>query len=175
MSTICLGVRALSWPWAGGHLWVYLNWVLGLQALGCKVIWLEAVSIPASNVEKHLAALKARLEPFGLAESIALCSRDSGECLSAHYGASVGLADALDADLLLNVAYDDLPAALLRRFRRSALVDIDPGQTQVWMSGNYLKLPKHDVYFTIGETVGRPGSLVPRWCRPTQPILRHQR
>jgi len=162
MSTnVCLGVRALFAPWAGGHVWVYLNWALGLRALGCNVIWLEAVSIPAFKVAEHLAALQARLEPFGLAENIALYSRDSGECLSENYGASVSLSQALAADLLLNVAYDDIPAALVERFRRSALIDIDPGQTQVWMSGNHLRLPKYDVYFTIGETVGRPGSLFP--------------
>jgi len=153
---------------------VYLNWALGLRALGCNVIWLEGVPHSGFEVEEHLGALTKRLEPFGLAKSIALYSRDSGQCLSANYGACVPLADAVGSDLLLNMAYDDIPAPLLARFRRSALIDIDPGQTQVWMSGNYLKLPKHHVYFTIGETVGRPGSLVPdcgiRWQYTPPPV-----
>jgi hypothetical protein len=66
--------------------------------------------------------------------------------------------EAFDADLLLNLAYG-VPA--VERFRRSALVDIDPGLTQVWMTAYGMKLPPHDLYFTIGETVGQPGALFP--------------
>jgi hypothetical protein len=55
----------------------------------------------------------------------------------------------------------------VRRFRRSALVDIDPGLLQLWMSGGGIQVPRHDVYFTIGETVGQPGGRIPdlglRW------------
>ena len=43
--TVCLSTnQTLNYPHGGGHLWVYLNWALGLQALGCEVIWLETVS-----------------------------------------------------------------------------------------------------------------------------------
>jgi len=42
-ATVCLLANALSYPEGGGHLWVYLNWALGLRALGCQVIWLERV------------------------------------------------------------------------------------------------------------------------------------
>ncbi|PYS11216.1 MAG: hypothetical protein DMG17_23055 [Acidobacteria bacterium] len=161
---VCLAVKALSFPWAGGHLWVYLNWALALRSLGWDVVWMEAVSTTDQNIEEHFAALKARLEPFGLADSIALYAKGSGRCLSSNYGAPVSVGEALRSDLLLNFGYDDVPAALVASFRRSALVDIDPGQTQVWMSGNYLKLPQHDIYFTIGETVGSPGSRFPNCC-----------
>ncbi len=36
-----LSANTLSYPQGGGHMWVYLNWALGLRALGCRVIWLE--------------------------------------------------------------------------------------------------------------------------------------
>jgi len=43
--TVCLSTnQTLNYPHGGGHLWVYLNWALGLRALGCEVIWLETVS-----------------------------------------------------------------------------------------------------------------------------------
>src|SRR5437867_12665281 len=42
--TACLApANTMAYPNGGGHLWVYLNWVLGLRALGCQVIWLEVV------------------------------------------------------------------------------------------------------------------------------------
>src|SRR5918994_4289075 len=108
--TVCLSTnQTLNYPHGGGHLWVYLNWALGLQALGCKVIWLETVSNkesisalrsrrkygrlrlkrddlvePASDlvheVQSNVATLKIRLKRYGLADNLALHSRD-GEAL----------------------------------------------------------------------------------------------
>jgi hypothetical protein len=79
--------------------------------------------------------------------------------------------EAVEADLLLNLVYDIPPVG---RFRRSALVDIDPGLTQIWMSEGHMKVPHHDVYFTTGETVGRAGASVPdcglRW-HYTPPVV----
>lgn len=40
-------------------------------------------------------------------------------------------------------------------------MDIDPGLLQVWISTGQLQVPRHDVYFTIGETVGTPAATFP--------------
>src|SRR5688500_6356709 len=54
--TVCLSTNTtLSYPQGGGHLWVFLNWALGLRALGCEVIWLGTVSD-----EESAAALQSR-------------------------------------------------------------------------------------------------------------------
>ncbi len=34
--TVCLYAKTLYYPTGGGHLWIYLNWALGLRALGCE-------------------------------------------------------------------------------------------------------------------------------------------
>jgi hypothetical protein len=47
---------------------------------------------------------------------------------------------------------------LLAMARRTALVDIDPGLLQFWMSTGQLTVPRHDCYLTTGETVGTPGA-----------------
>ena len=75
-STICLFANTIEYPEGGGHLWVYLNWALGLRALGCQVIWLEGVEprTPESELRANVLALKNRLERYGLAEQVALCS-----------------------------------------------------------------------------------------------------
>jgi hypothetical protein len=55
-ATVCLSTNtSLSYPQGGGHLWIFLNWALGLRALGCEVIWLETVSS-----EESVAALNRR-------------------------------------------------------------------------------------------------------------------
>src|SRR5437016_12174528 len=77
------------------------------------------------------------------------------------------------ADLLLNFHYAISPG-LLARFRCTALVDIDPGLLQFWISRGQLSVPNHDVYFTIAEGVGRRGgknpSDNPSWI-PIQPAV----
>jgi hypothetical protein len=162
--TVCIApVRTLEYPEGGGHLWEYLNWVLGLLALGCKVIWLEAVaaSTPAGEIRSKVAALKLRLEHYGLVNCLALYSPiDEPLPLGVAAMGCLDLDAAALADLLLEFRYDT-PLHVLKRFRRSALLDIDPGLSQAWISKGRISLTPHDVYFTTGETVGQPGTRIP--------------
>jgi hypothetical protein len=113
------------------------------------------------DLSQRLKDLKARLAPYGFADDVVVWTAEEvdpdlcfEDCLSV---------DAItDADLLLNINYHT-PASVVARVRRSALIDIDPGLLQTWVSdGTYeLSLPHHDVYFTIGETVGQPGARFP--------------
>ena len=158
MTTVCVAANTIHYPEGGGHLWVYLNWALGLRSAGCDVIWLEglAADTELDDARRLVGDLQERLGAYGLADSLALC--DWGPTpLPAHLVDTVGVLDtdaAAEADLLLNLAY--MPnAELVARFRRSALLDIDPGLLQVWMREGSVAIPPHDVYLTIGETVGR--------------------
>jgi hypothetical protein len=147
-----------------------LNWALGLRALGCRVLWLEPIppELPAEQVRGMVALQKQRLKHYGLDDGLALCSTTeeqlppglAGDCLD-------GVAAADRADLLLDLRYD-LPSNVLSRFRRTALLDIDPGELQYWVSSGRIKLSPHDAYFTIGETVGRPGAKFPDAGLPWQ-------
>ncbi len=160
---VCLFTCALDYPKAGGYMWVYLNWALGLRSLGCQVIWLERVfpTTPVHEVQASVTALKRRLQMYGLSESVALCSW-TGEPLPAGAGEGcLDLETAAGAYLLLNLGYYGVPAAVVGRFRRSALVDIDPGLMQIWMTRAAFRVARYDVYFTIGETVGQSGARFP--------------
>ena len=159
--TVCLLARTLTTPTAGGHMWVYLNWALGLKALGCRVIWLEVVSpaTPSNQVQALTRALRSRLAPFGLHERIALSSTSREPLTAEATAGSLDLDAAAEADLFLDIAY--APAHIVERFRRSAMLDIDPGLCQLWVSRGQIDLPRHDVYLTIGETVGRPEARFP--------------
>jgi hypothetical protein len=160
VTAVCLAANTIGYPEGGGHLWVYLNWALGLRANGCEVVWLEGVWPGSPDVPALLAGLTSRLERYGLADRVALFSV-TGEPLPHDVATRCLDVDAAgDADLLLNLAYE-IPAAIVKRFRRSALLDIDPGLLQIWMSAGDVAIAPHDVYFTIGETVGQPGRHVP--------------
>jgi hypothetical protein len=160
--SVCLCVSTLEYPEGGGFLWVYLNWALGLRALGQRVIWLEDVASRASGgkLSASVAALRDRLEPYGLGDSIALWPRGGEPPPPELAGTVLDIDAAAEADLLLNFRYG-VAAALVKRFRRSALVDIDPGLLQCWIQGGHIEVAPHAVYFTTGETVGRPGSRFP--------------
>ncbi|TMI73939.1 MAG: hypothetical protein E6H05_08210 [Bacillati bacterium ANGP1] len=187
--TVCLApARTIDYPEGSGHLWVYLQWALALRALGCRVIWLEGVDpsargTPQASKPRHLRAgdprklvpmLRARLQPYGLAESLALFSLP-GDPLPPDVAAmALDLDAAATADLLVNL-WHSLPARVVRRFRRSAFVDTDPGLLQIWMSTGDIAVAPHDLYFTIGETVGAPGTRFPdcglRWHYTPPPVF----
>src|SRR5256712_1036146 len=165
--TVCVSGRGNLPPVVGGHLWVYLNWALGLRALGCRVIWLEVVdrSVAPDATRERAAALRSQLEGFGLAQSLALEPKVEGY---------LDLDAAAAADLVLDLGYC-AETEMVRRFRKSALVDIDPGLTQCWISEGQMALAPHAVYFTIGETVGTPAARFPdcglRWHYTPPPVF----
>ncbi len=169
----------LGYPEGGGHLWVYLNWALSLKALDCRVIWLEdigelAATRPRAEVERDIATLSARLESYGLSGALALTSFTGHELDPGLVEGRLDLeAAAAEADLMLDFAYDTPPWAL-ERFRRTALVDLDPGLLQLWMSQGKLQVSDHDVNLTIGETVGTSEARFPdgglRWHHTPSPV-----
>jgi len=144
--------RVASVPWAAGHFWMYAQYVDGLRRLGCDVWWLEELTVSGhATGEQRIATLRARLRPLGLADKILLYRWD-GEDEPTYLTCSARQADQVLAgtDLLLNFHYE-MAAALLGRFRRTALVDIDPGMLQLWWRQGHLRIHQHDRYFSIGE------------------------
>lgn len=172
--TVCLvPANTIGYPNGGGHFWEYLNWALALREVGARVIWLEGVDVDDGDdstarrrrwrgrpVGECVATLKARLEPYGLADAVALYSMN-GEPIPADLAqGGLDLDAAAEADLLLNL-WHSVPPPVVRRFRRTAFVDTDPGLLQVWMTTGDIRVAPHDVYFTIGETVGTSAARFP--------------
>jgi hypothetical protein len=140
---------------------VYLNWALGLRAAGCDVIWLEVVTPEdATSVSGFLAVLRQRLNRYGFGDSLAVCDWRGEDIDPVVSGNCPGAEAATNADLLLNLNYH-LGSTIVGSFVRSALVDIDPGLLQLWMSEEQINVAQHDLYFTTGETIGQAGGLCP--------------
>jgi hypothetical protein len=157
--TVCLSALTIEYPNGGGHHWVYLNWALGLKANGFDVVWLEPLwSIDETRGVPLLQSLKERLAPFGLEESVVIVDRDGKAPPGAIGDHCLGIDAALDSELMLNIWYE-MPQMLVDSFRRSALLDIDPGLLQRWMQRRPDQFAPHDLYFTTGETVGSHPAL----------------
>jgi hypothetical protein len=125
-------------------------------------------------VRKCVETLRERLELYGLGDTLALYSINGGTLPGDLAQGCLDLEAAAGADLLLNL-WHSLPAPVVQRFRRSAFVDTDPGLLQVWMTAGDIHLAPHDVYFTVGETVGTPAARFPdcglRWHYTPPPIF----
>jgi hypothetical protein len=164
MTTVVISpFMTLNFLEGGGHFWVYLQYVEGLRQAGCDVYWLE--QLPEKRPRPDGAKVEAwleRLRGYGLGDKVILATA-AGTDGSRRYVTTTGSsADDVfaGADLLLNFHYA-IDADLLAAFRRTALVDIDPGLLQMWMSTGQVRVAPHDVYLTTGETVGTPRARFP--------------
>jgi hypothetical protein len=158
--TVCLASDNIVDPSVGGHLWVHLNWALSFRASGCNVIWLEEIapSSPPERIRTWVAALKSRLAAYGLADHLALFTRQGR--LAELPDGCLDLTDAIEADLLLSLRYD-LPQGIVSLFRRSALIDLDPGLLQFWMAAGHMCVARHDVSFTTAEGIAERRAGIP--------------
>jgi len=162
VSTIVVSpTNVATYPDGGGHFWVYMQYVAALRKLGCEVIWLErfySTGDPARD-EFALRTFFERMHRFGMAGKAMLYTSAGTDSSLQYIGAEAAVVESTvaRADLLLNFHYGIDPR-LLARFRRTALVDIDPGLLQLWIASGQIVVPAHDLYFTTGETVGTPGA-----------------
>ena len=164
--------NVVNYPEGGGHFWVYLQYAHGLRRIGCDVWWLEEF-VPTMDGDRDAARAKAfieRLAPYGFADRVILYCAD-GTFLNVAESSARSVFRTCDA--LLNF-HQQIAPWMLGSFARTALVDIDPGLLQYWMSAGVLSVPRHDVYFTTGETVGRTAAAFPDcgidWVRIRPPV-----
>ncbi len=171
--------NVINFAEGGGHFWVYMQYAQGLRELGCEVYWLESFHGHGSAREDELAlaGFRARMDRFGFAGKTILYAHSSSPAgiPEQYLGMSRSEAEAIfmQADLLLNFHYAAHPS-LLACFRRTGLVDIDPGLLQFWISRGQLSVPPHRFYFTTGETVGTRNACFPdcgrSWIRIRPPV-----
>lgn len=126
------------------------------------MVWLEQVdaNTPAEQLSAALSGLKQQLSPYGLGNSVTLCTSNNQPLPPDVLNGCIDLGDITGADLLLNLGGKIGPQTVAR-FRRSALVDIDPGLMQIWIHESKQPIASHDIYFSTGETVGTPDAKFP--------------
>jgi hypothetical protein len=164
-------------PEIGGHFWVYMQYAHALRQLGCDVYWLERLPRDAAHIYPSLISdFLKRMARYGFDGRTLLYETKKGDSGGAQFvNTTATAAEAISrrADLVLNFHYAIDPD-FLASFRRTALVDIDPGLLQFWISRGQLDVPTHDLYVTTGETVGKPDSRIDdcglSWIRIRPPV-----
>ena len=88
------------------------------------------------------------------------------------------LADMVEgAEFLVNISGNLSSPTWLRRFRRRAYIDVDPGYTQYWHAAGVLgsSLLEHEAWFTVGGNIATCASPVPtngiRWRAVRPPVV----
>jgi hypothetical protein len=168
----------------GGEAWVRLSWILGLQRLGCTVHFVEQIA-PEHCVDTDGAIapfescanrsyFEAVMQEFRIQNATLVCG-DGAETSGLPLSELEQVADS--TDLLVNISGHLQLPALLGRFRRKAYVDLDPGYTQLWYADGNLgaELEGHDLFFTVGESIGMPGCRIPTgdidWLPVRPPVV----
>jgi hypothetical protein len=173
LTTVVIGtVRMLEFLDAGGHFWAYMQYALGLRQLGCDVYlydtsWRKSGSPNALRVEANLRRLDDlhdRVAALGLRDRLIVAVEPGRHAPDGERQEHVrtGHRDVADvfatADLLINFN-PWLSRDVVSKFRRAALIDIDPGLLQMWIAQGKISPPRHDAYFTIGEAVDAGGAI----------------
>jgi hypothetical protein len=167
-------------PGVGGHAWVFLNWLLGLESIGFEVLFLDRLEddmlvCPAVPVERSAEWwwLNTVMTGAGLQGRFALL-HDRGR-QSLGLCRSEILARCRRNAVLFNVMgyLDD--EEILGAVGRRVFVDIDPGFPQMWDAGGLDRpFTGHDAFVTVGLAVGGGECAVPacdrEWVTTPPPV-----
>ncbi len=167
---IVLGSGSLvCYPEAGGHWTYFLQYPLGLLALGHDVLWLELYGKCGNQArDKYLIqTFFERARQHGLEAQTVLLAYDKGanpvdlETVEVYGRTRQALQEFVSsADLLWNFAAA-LHPPLLWRFKRRVLVDSDPGHLQVCALEYEMGQSQHQVFLTVGSKIHDSDCEVP--------------
>lgn len=156
-----------KYPEGGGPFWVVLQYLLGLRAHGIEAYWLELLPGSGDAVldDRRIAAFFDNLKPFGARDwGIVLRVPDPADPARGEFVTAATLRDEPAAlmreGVLLNLS-NSIPAPHRDEFALKVLYDIDPGMLQLWATQWGMGVGEHDVYVTIGQSIGAPPCRVP--------------
>ncbi len=171
MKRIVVAGALANRPDNGGGASVRMTWAAGLERLGYQAWFVE--EIQRDRLEECPGAARFFLDVtrrYGLADRSALID-ERGVPLAGTDRRTLDEAVAA-AELLVNLGGHLQSPSLLRRFRRRAYVDLDPGYTQFWLEAGLIGsgLDEHDSFFTVGLNLGLPDCGIPTCGLDWQPL-----
>ncbi len=185
MSTVLVASVIATKCRNGGNARAVLNWIHGLRRLGVEVYYVEQIASPHCSDDRgetvpfaesaNVAYFERVMRDAGLSGTSALICDGGPETCGVAYRDLLDIAEA--ADLLLNISGHLTLEPLMRRLRRKAYLDLDPGFTQFWHAAGHdvARLGGHDFHFTIGENIGSRDCSIPsgdiRWRHTRQPAV----
>ena len=163
----------------GGVAWDYLQYVQGFRALGCDVVYLEDTGQWLYDPVAQTFTDDVARNAAWLAEGLGRIAPGVEWSLRAPDGAYHGLDEAAvaracaGAELFLNVSGACWLRDAYRAARVKAYVDTDPGYSQAKVAAvdagsasesirfSVDLIRQHDVFFTLGESIGGPACPIP--------------
>ncbi len=180
--TILLSGMIAAHPVQGGATWAVLQYLLGFQRLGHRVIFVE--SIPAGTLNPRGIPLDRTLnagyfsgvmKAFGFDSASALMVAGTRQTVGLSYEQLKQVARS--ADVLINISGMLVDEELTGGIPRRVYLDLDPAFNQLWHSSQAcdMRFGGHTHFVTIGLAIGqsecpcanlrpRPGS---RPCNPS--------
>jgi hypothetical protein len=168
----------------GGHAWALLQYPLGFQQLGYKVLFIDQLTFDMAT-DRHgrarSSAFQRKVDWFvqtmaeaGLEGSYALLVNDGAETVG--LSRQKALEQIAESVALINVMGFIRDAEILAAAPKRVFLDIDPGFPQMWRElGQHDSMNGHSHFVTIGENIGRPHCSVPtcglRWITTPPPIV----
>lgn len=175
---------------AGGVAWDYIQYPLGLLALGHDVYYIEDTSqYPVfhqkdeswDDATSTIKYLEQTMQFFGLQERWAYIEAGSGRC----HGLSISRFKEVcaTADIFINVSAATYPKDEYANIPARILIDSDPMFTQIQDLGKNSQLSEREVYesfkwynqfFSFGENIGASDCQIPtldlHWQPTRQPV-----
>lgn len=174
-------------PSQGGATWAVLQYILGLEDLGHRVVFIDPVG-PA-NLKPEGADLKSSenaryfsrvMRDYGLSGKSALLLSGTRQTVGLTYKELVQTAS--QADLLLNLSGVLGDRDLIEPVPLRVYLDLDPGFTQLWRAAQDIdmRFDGHNRFVTVGWSLGDGSCTLPScgvtWIPTLQPVvLRHWR
>ncbi len=175
---------------AAGHTCAVMNWALSFRNLGWEVHLVEC--LPEKDLEYDANAEESVQErfwretckEFGFIGSESLLIEETpGNSSAKNSRRARWIEDrekfravAQEADLFLNYSGQFKRLDLLGPHTPKVYLDVDPAFTQLWAEVSHcdMNLTGHDVFWTIGRSIGSPEALLPdagiQWT-PTLPVV----
>jgi len=166
---IALGSKAIaSYPEGAALALGFLQYPLGLRAMGYRVFWVEVIRADLVRAKPELiTGFFELMGRYDLAEDCALIAVEDLDNQSVEgaevYGKSAAEVAALvrAADVLWNFAAS-IRQPLLSEFRQRALIDGDPGHLQVCALSYNFDIQHHQVLLSVGNKIADADCEVPR-------------
>ena len=168
-------------PHQGGASWAVLQYVLGLEQLGCDVLLVEEWELPDPDVSlprtPSAAYFRDVIGAFGLEDRSALLRSGTDETVGVPYGRL--RERCAGADLLLNVSGILTDEDLIADIPVRTYVDLDPVFNQLWhQSGIDMRFDAHNRFVTVGQALGSPACPAPTlgrdWITTLPPVVLEQ-
>src|SRR5262245_45819811 len=145
----------------GGHALFVLQTLLGLERLGHRVVFVEVLErVPDHEAVEAFTTLTTR---WWHPDACALLAPEGAVLAGMSDGALDAVVDVADAVITLSAHYRAEPWPRFADVRPRVLIDEDPGYTHLWAADDDPRniFGEHDVYFTVGTSVGSPDCRVP--------------